>query len=238
MKKTLVFVLSCETPPYDTHLRASLETWDTIQAEGVETVFYCGKSTRQSTDKVIYLNTQDTFANMGKKAVEGFEWALANRDFDYLARPNASCYVRKQLLGEYVQGLPDSNLYLGLKTASCYGVDYMWGGGAYILSRDVVKLIVDNKHLWNHNYTEDVSISDLLQKLGVPLTAEGRAAAIHRKDGRYQCITYDGAQGGGFDFTDVNDLKKLDRQFFFRVKQDGRRHEDIEIMCELFKNGI
>lgn len=238
MKKVLVFVLSCETPPYDRHLQTSLETWDTRQVDGCESIFYCGKSHKKNTDKVIYLNTKDSFATMGAKAVEGFEWALNNKSFDYLARPNSSCYVRKQILTDYVQNLSDTNLYLGLKTQSCYNVEYMWGGGAYILTRDVVEKIVQNKSKWNHNYTEDVSISALLQKLGVPLTAEGHACALHKKGNTYSCITYQGSTGGGFDFTDMSEMHKLTNQFFIRVKQDLRREEDIYIMKELFKHGI
>lgn len=236
MKKVLILVLSCEDNPYDKLMQASLETWDRKVVEGTETIFYCGKSKEKRTDKVIYLNTKDSFKTMGQKTLEAFEWALNNKQFDYLARPNASCYVRKQKLVDYVQNLPADNLYLGLKVESCYGIDYMWGGGQYILSRDVVQLIVDNKHKWSNDYTEDVSISALLQQLNVPLNGSGNACAINKKpDGSYSCITYENNGGGGIDFTDMADMHKLENQFFIRVKQDGNRNEDINIMHKLYQ---
>lgn len=240
MKTLLVFVLSCETSPYDTHLDASIKTWDSRIVDGVDTVFYCGKSKKNSNDKIIYLNTEDTFANMGRKAIEGFEWAFNNKKFDYLARPNSSCYVRKHILKDYIQTLQENNLYLGLKTASCYNVDYMWGGGAYILSRDLVKIIIDNKHLWNHTYTEDVAIADLLTKMGVPLNGKGNACSIHPNGkGGYSCVCYENGGGHGFDFSDYSTIhEKLKNQFFIRVKQDLKRHLDIEIMNDLFKANI
>lgn len=240
MKKALVLVLSCETPPYNTHMKASMETWDSRNVDGIETVYYLGRSkSKQSTDRIIYLNTPDSFKTMGAKTVEAFEWAINNKQFDYLARPNASCYVRKENLMKYVQNLPTENLYLGLKVNSCYNIEYMWGGGQYILSRDVVELIVKNKHLWNHTYTEDVSIADLLTKLGIPLNGAGNACSINMKpEGGYSCICYQKNSGDGFDFTDFADMNKLENQFFIRVKQDLKRHLDIEIMHKLFQANI
>lgn len=237
MKKVLTLVLSCEAPPYDTLMQASLETWDSRVVDGVETIYYCGKSKKHNTDKVIYLNTPDSFHTMGAKTVEAFEWAVNNKQFDYLARPNASCYVRKQKLHNYVQTLPEQNLYLGLITKSCYGVDYIWGGGQYILSRDVVELIVKNKSKWNHSYTEDVSIADLLARLGVPMDGKGNACSLNKKpEGGYTCFVY--GEGENMEFTNFADMDKLENQFFIRVKQDLKRHQDIEIMKELFKSNI
>lgn len=237
MKKTLALVLSCETSPYDKLMEASLQTWDKREVDGIETVFYCGKSRKQNTDKIIYLNTPDSFATMGAKTVEAFEWAINNKQFDYLARPNASCYVRKQKLANYVQNLPTEKLYLGLITDSCYGIKYIWGGGQYILSRDVVELIVKNKHMWNHSYTEDVSIADLLSKLGIPMNGSGNSCSINKNEnGKYTCIVY--GQGKNMEFTDFSEMDKLEHQFFIRVKQDLKRHLDIEIMNGLFKSNI
>lgn len=237
MKKVLALVLSCETPPYDKLMQTSINTWDSRHVEGIETIFYCGKSKKTNTDKIIYLNTPDSFLTMGAKTVEAFEWAVNNKQFDYLARPNASCYVRKQKLVNYAQSLPAEKLYLGLKTYSCYKIEYMWGGGQYILSRDVVELIVKNKDKWNHKYTEDVSISDLLIRLGIPLNGGGNACSINKNaDGGYSCIVY--GEGASMDFRDFTDMNKLENQFFIRVKQDLKRHLDIEIMNELFKSNI
>lgn len=237
MKKVLTLVLSCETPPYDTLMQTSIDTWDSRNVDGIETIYYCGKSKKQSTDKIIYLSTPDSFLTMGAKTVEAFEWAVNNKQFDYLARPNASCYVRKQKLVDYAQALPEEKLYLGLITASCYNIDYIWGGGQYILSRDVVELIVKNKEKWNHNYTEDVSIADLLTRLGVPMNGSGNSCSINQKpEGGYSCIVY--GQGTSMDFTDFEDMNKLENQFFIRVKQDLQRHLDIEIMHKLFNSNI
>ena len=239
MKKVLILVLSCETPPYNTHLKASLETWDSRSVEGAETIFYCGKASKPNTEKVIYMKTPDSYHTMGAKTLEAIEWAVNNKQFDYIARPNASCYVRKQNLVNYIQNIPSENLYLGLKVASCYGIDYIWGGGQYIISRDVAELIVKNKHMWNHSYTEDVSIADVLTKLGVPLNGSGNACSINTKpDGGYSCICYQHNSGAGFDFTNFEDMSRLENQFFVRVKQDLKRHLDIEIMHKLFNANI
>lgn len=239
MKKVLTLVLSCETPPYNEMMKVSMETWDSRIVEGVETIYYCGKSKNTSTDKVVYLTTEDSFLTMGAKTIEAFEWALNNKEFDYLARPNSSCYVRKQILLNYVQNLPAEKVYLGLKVASCYKVDYVWGGGQCILSRDVVELVVKNKEKWNHTYTEDVALAALLVPLGVPINGSGNACALHvTPSGTYTCITYENNGGGGIEFTDMAEMAKLENQFFIRVKQDQKRHLDLHVMRELHKSNI
>lgn len=237
MKNVLILALSCETPPYKEMMETSMRTWDSHSIEGAETIYYCGKSKNKNTDKIVYFNVEESLYSMGHKTLQAFEWAINNKNFDYLARPNSSCYVRKQKLVDYVQGLPEEKLYLGLITNSCYNIEYMWGGGQYILSRDVVELIVKNKHLWNHTYTEDVSIADVLRKLDVPFNGNGNACSINMKpEGGYSCIVY--GEGQSMDFTDFKDMEKLDRQFFIRVKQDLKRHLDLEVMNKLYQAGI
>lgn len=240
MKKVLALVLSCEAPPYDKLMQTSIDTWDSRQVEGIETVFYCGRSkTKQSNDKIIYLNTEDSFLTMGAKTIEAFEWALNNKQFDYLARPNASCYVRKKQLLDFCQNLPSEKLFLGLKVQSVYNIDYLWGGGQCILSRDVVELMVKNKNEWNHNYTEDVSMADLASRLGIELNGNGYACSINMKPDRsYTCITYGDKGEASIDSNDISDMSKLSNQFFIRIKQDSNRQLDIEIMNNLFKSGI
>ena len=53
-------------------------------------------------------------------------------------------------------------------------------------------------------------------------------------DGSYLCLTY--GHGENFVFTDFEDMNKADGHFFFRCKQDLRRHEDLRIFRELKKH--
>jgi len=114
VKKVLVFGITSLDPPYPDLLRASLDTWESVPVEGVETFFYHGGTnpSHYSHPKVVGFVVQELLLNMGYKNLSAFPWAL-KRDWDYMARVNASCYVRKQKLLAHCQTLPESGVFQG-----------------------------------------------------------------------------------------------------------------------------
>jgi hypothetical protein len=212
-------------------LKTSMKTWDSISVNGVETIFYCGEPLKDNIDRVIYFPVKESLNSMGEKTILAYEWALKNKQFDYIARVNASTYVNKKELIKYIQTLPDENVFSGLEVgASEYNERWMWGP-QFILSKDLIQLMVDNKGLWDHSIMDDVATSYLLNKFNVPYTP-GRACSIEKKAEGWTCLCY-GSES--IEFTNFSDLNKLDNQFFFRVKQDLNRGLDEIIMNHLFK---
>jgi hypothetical protein len=230
MAKVLILVLSADFPPYDKMVQTSLETWDSIDQEGCDTVYYFGKSNKQNTDKFIYLPIQESLLSMGQKTIAAFEWAINNKQFDYIARVHSSTYVDKKRLSEYCEQLPTENLFAGVKTKSQNGFFYQWGGAHYVMSRDVISRMVEHKKKWQHNYMEDESMSLLAVDLNIPFY-EGKSGSIDRIGEGWRCISYGGES---ISFTDFTDLKKLNHHYF-RVKQDLKRDVDEFIMRQLFK---
>jgi len=228
--KVLILVLSADFHPYDEMIQTSLQTWDSIEVEGIETIFYCGKSKKKNTDKIIYLPIKDGMFQMGYKALEAFQWVLNNKEFDYIARVNSSTYVDKKALKEYVKDLPDKDLFCGIEADSQNGFRYCWGGTGYIISKDVIEKMVNNKFLWNHRFMEDESISLIAKELNVPF-AVGKGGAIDKMENDWRIISYNGES---ISFTDFADLKPL-KHHFIRVKQEGKRDKDKFVMNELFK---
>lgn len=229
MKKVLILVLSSDFAPYDKMIETSLATWDSIDVENVETVFCCGRSTKASTDKIMYFPANNDLHSMGHKNLMSWAWALNTKEFDYIARTNASCYVNKRELIKHVQTLPDENVFAGVKVDT--DPPFLWGGGQYLISRDVVEKIFDNRKLWNHSLMEDVSMSYVVNKLGIPYT-QGIACSIDKTLTGWICMCY-GTKS--YKFNSFSEIKKDDGQFFFRVKQDGHRDQDEMIMHELYK---
>lgn len=230
MKTVLNLVLSCETPPYDVMVQTSLDTWDSIDVEGCETIFYFGASVKESGGKFVYLPVAESLGTMGQKLILALEWALENKEFNYLARPHSCIYVNKKELVKYIQDLPCENVFAGI------GVDanpkWMWGGTGYVLSKDVVRKIVDNKKYFRYDLMEDMGLSYMINDLSIPYT-EGRGCSIDNLGNVWRLMVYGG--GNSFEFTDFADLKKLENQFFFRCKQDQKRWVDKFLMEELFK---
>lgn len=234
MKNVLIFVISAQFPPYDRMIATAMETWDDASLEGTETIYYCGAPDRPNSDRIIYFPVEEAYATMGHKDLLAYRWALDCRRWDYMARVNASCYVHKRRLREYAQTLPESGLFRGLIVPNhpyC-GVNrpFCWGGGQYVISRDVIAAFVDGAERWRHDVMEDVAMSELAQEAGFALDGNGRCASINKQpDGNWNCITY-GSPIGGFEFSEFAEVRRLEDQFFFRCKQDADRNADAETM--------
>jgi len=229
-KKVLNLVLSCHTPPYGRLADKSEQTWESIHVDGVETVFYFGRTGLQNTDKRIYLPVEESLYTMGDKLIMAFEWALANKEFDYLSRPHSCIYVDKKALFYYCQTLPEENVFASLEVTD--DIPWMWGGVGFILSRDVVQKVVDNKNLLDRSVMEDKSLSYIINHLGIPYTKGWGASIDKLHTDKWQCIMYN--YGESFTFENWEDIKKAKGQYFYRVKQDGQRWLDEFIMEQLF----
>lgn len=236
MKKVLILVLSTDKQWYGRLAETSQATWDSVDVLGVETIFYFAKSNQPSTDKILFTDSDDDFWSMGKKTLAAFDYALANRQFDYIFRANASLYVNKPGLLRYAQDKPETGLALGVLAPGSHNGKqflFMWGPG-YMLSRNIVQLVCDNRELWDHTVTDDNAISLLLRALDVPLDNRGSMASIALKNGGYEFTYYENGAGGGAFMMDLADLPdRLPGQFAFRVKDDANRNNDIQLMREL-----
>lgn len=229
MKKALILGMHSSWHPYDMIMKVALNTWDTVPVDGIETILYCD-GTANDTDKVVYFPVETDIFSIGKKTLLAFEWALNNKDFDYLSRPQSNAYINKKELLKYIQELPDQNVFEAIEVVG--PPRWRWGVGI-LLSRDVVQKLVDNKDKWDHTKMEDVAMSDLADKLGVPYRA-GRACSIDKvSDGLWQCTAYG---SDSFQFTDFVDIKKATGQYWFRCKQDYDRNQDQYVMEQLLKH--
>lgn len=233
MKKILILVLSADFPPYDKMIHTAEETWDSVSVENVDTVYYCGQSEKKSNGRIIYLPVEESLYRMGKKLILAFEWALANKSFDYIARPHSCIYVDKRQLVDYVEELPANNVFAGPRVTQ--SPEWIWGGLGFILSRDVVENVVANKELWDHSLMEDVALSYLVTKLGIPYT-DGAGCSIDQFGESWLCLSYGDRRSKSFSFKDFADVKEKSNQFFYRTKQDGNREMDEFIMRNLYSH--
>lgn len=242
--KILILVLSADFAPYDKMITTAKETWDSPQTmywndmkesapltEIIETIYYCGKSNKENADNVVYLPIREGLFNMGHKTILALEWALQNKEFDFIARVHSSIYVDKVALYEYCKTLPTQKVFAGAEATSQNGFQYIWGGVGFLISKDVVERIVANKDRWNHSYMEDEAMSLVVSICGVPFSSFNRACSIDKQADGWKCISY---CGKSTDFTDFSVLKELGHAFY-RVKNDADRNVDEYVMQELFK---
>jgi len=234
VKTVLIYVITTRLSPWNTMVQLAQETWDKPRVEGVQTWFYSEMNHEPKREHLQCFAVSPGLNNMGHKDIMAYRWALDNLKWDYMARVNASCYVRKQALLDYCQKIPTANLIRGVKASPIF----LWGGGQYIMTPDVVKAFVDNAGKWNHKIMEDNAMSELAVELGIPLDGNGRACSINRKDDRWLCIAYGQGCQASFEFRQMEEMRNASDQFFIRCKQDHDRNQDHVIMRELHRLGI
>ena len=164
---------------------------------------------------------------MTKKTILAFQYVVKHCEFDYMVRVNSSCYVDKKRMVEFVETLPDKNVFAGSEVKDVQ--KWMWGGAQFIYSRDVVEAVACQQ--WDTRQMEDVAVSRVVNSLGIPYT-KGLSCSINKRENDWLLIDY--PNGNNKEFVNFDELKDTN-QFFFRVKCDGRREIDKYVMQELFK---
>lgn len=172
--KVLILVLSSENSPYDLLEDSIRNTWLKLNKYSVPVFFYYGSNgdDNKIIDDKIYLKIFEDYGTITQKTLLVFELIYNNFDFDFIYRTNSSSYVDINLLYEHLETIKPENFYSGV-TARCSGIDFCSGCG-YFLSRDLVKLIVENKEKCDINMIDDKSIGQFLTSNGVPLTNADR----------------------------------------------------------------
>lgn len=205
--------------------------------DGIETLFYCNMEC-PAEEGLIRVDCGGGLYDMGRKNLLAYKWALENREWDFMARINASCYVSKKLLIDWVQKQPEKGLFQGCQATYTDGSIYAWGGGQNLISRDVVQAMVDNGDKWDHGLMEDVAMSKLVPQLGFEINWNCQSCTVNKRPNDWLCIEYTNSGQGGFDFTDFKQFAERNRCHFIRVKQDHDRTQDVVIMNELHKYGV
>lgn len=229
--KVMILVLSSVREPWGALMSAQQETWDSVQHPQTHTLYYCAHNKAGPIrPDVRYSSMDDWLEHVSPRTVEAFGWALES-EWDYLCRPNSSCYVHKEGLVKFCETLPAENVLRGGMTG---GNDpFLWGGCQYIMSRDVVQRMYDTRIRWRCDLMDDQSITKSAQAIGLDLHQGPMACAIDsHEDGTYTCVVY--GPGETFKFTDFAEVpQRVPGHFMFRVKQDLRRHLDVQMMHQL-----
>jgi len=233
--KALILVMSARRAPWGALMDASLETWDAVENPQTQTLYYIGKSDYPKGPKVYMSTSSDHLHDLSARTMQALAHSLTIPDWEFMARPNSSCYVHKANLVKHLETLPKTGVMKGLVSTDHRG-PWMWGGGQYIFSRDVVETLVSNRHKYDEILQEDEAISKLARMCGIEFDGTGMLASIDSTPGsnEFRCLLYGG--GESFTFTDFAEMEKAGGHFFFRLKQDYDRTIDLRIMRELKAN--
>ena len=98
-----------------------------------------------------------------QKTIYSFEYIEKNFEYEYIMRTNLSSFFDINQLMVFINTLPKERLYCGKNNRNYIS------GSCFILSKDVVKLIIQNKDRIDYNIIDDVSIGKLLRNLNIKL---------------------------------------------------------------------
>lgn len=234
--KVLILVLSAMREPWGALMRVSKETWDAEDNPHTQTLYYCGKNGEQSNETTFYSTRYDEgLESVSPRTIEAFEEALKRTDWDFIARPNSSCYVHKKNLVSFCESIPCHDVLYGVLTEGGRGKQLLWGGCHYIISRDVIEKIVNNKEKWRHDLMDDMSLTRIAEELEIPMESKVWATSVNMQvaGAPYILMVYNHGENFYFHAFDDAFARGADGHYFYRVKQDERRHLDLDIMRSL-----
>jgi hypothetical protein len=207
--KVIVLVLTyLDGGVYSNFYQKQNETWNSIDVEGVDVFFNInGGSNKEIKDHFIINDLPETVPNEGYKIINCFEKTL-DWDYDYIYHTNSSSYIDKELLYNWLLDKPRENFYSGV--IGNYQGHQFGSGCGFTISKDVVKLILDNQNDWEHGLSDDATLGVLLSKLGLKVFPAPR-----------------------YDITSIGDYNIPKDYFHYRLKTKDRNF-DSENMSKIF----
>lgn len=135
--KILIMVLSGGDADYNKLRQAQKDTWDSIEVEGVDTIYYMAANEYKQEGKDLYVKCPNELNMAAYRLKLALDWIYNTNDpgYDYIFRTNASSYVDKQRLKEWLQDKPRHKFYCGRD-----GGGFASGCG-FALSTDLVNIL-------------------------------------------------------------------------------------------------
>lgn len=153
--KIAILIISTKHSDYSNLYNTVNKTWVNEFTHACDIYHLIAGHNEESFDgNIIYSTDKEGTMEIGYKTINAFD-RLRNK-YDYIIRTNLSSYINVNILLKWLKIQPRTNFWCG------YGVKHFSSGAFYILSRDLVDLIVDNKIKWNHDKLDDVALSEIL----------------------------------------------------------------------------
>lgn len=150
-------------------MRSQQGSWDSVEVEGVRTVYYYGGGKGWVNDKEFSADADDLYYRMHWKLALALK-ELGDLKDTLIFRTNSSSFVCKRNLVEYAKKLPTEGLYCGwgLEDSNYDGGMCISGSGIW-LSSDCVEILKEELNS-EMNCEEDVLIGRVLRGKGIVAT--------------------------------------------------------------------
>jgi hypothetical protein len=177
VNRILILVLSYDATPYKELMQAQKSSWDSLQVDGVETIYYhgsllsgdnvdCAITIDEKWRREVQFKCTDSYYLMSHKWKLLLEY-IKDWDYQYIFRTNSSSYICKRKLKEFAETLPKEKLYAGwtFTDSEDFGGKCVSGAGIW-LSRDTAEILRQEINP-DFEMEEDVYCGRILRKHGI-----------------------------------------------------------------------
>lgn len=174
--RILILVLSYNASPFDVLMRTQQSTFDSVDVDGVETIYYYGGGNDKPDvhiardvypySTILQFPCTDEYYLMAAKLKYCLQ--VINLDqYQYIFRTNSSSYISKPALIEFSKTLPTDKLYAGWSfiDSEDFGGGCISGAGIW-LTPDTAKILMDEIDP-EKLIEEDVYCGRILRKHGI-----------------------------------------------------------------------
>ena len=222
--KILILVLSTNQDQYSPILDAVKKTWYSHSVDNIRKIFYYGNSKENIlVGDNLYLTDPERLEFIGPRTLNAFEY-VKYLEYDYIVRVNAGSYIHQENLLRFLQDKPLNNFYCGI-VGNYHNIEYA-SGSAYIISRDLVDKLIQDKNkirlLYPHGELciDGVATGEMVSKYGVRVDRSSLRISYCNSDVEYQI----GDKAVEFISDDVN--------YHYRLRSNDRQL-DIKRMYDL-----
>lgn len=165
--KIIILIIDSPNHHYNNLKKIQQETWNNENYNKYQTFYY---SFSPNVNKILCTDTdliipgREGFFNIGKKTLIAFDYILNNFDFDFLFRTNLSSYIDTKLLYKHINN--NDLIYDGI-VGNFKGLYEFCSGSGYVIRKDIIKKVLDNQSIWNHQVIDDCSLGELLKKQNI-----------------------------------------------------------------------
>jgi hypothetical protein len=166
--KLIILVLSQnDNGIYTDFYKSQKETWDSINVPNTSTFYYFGNNNcNEIRGNKILTNITESIKNCGNKLLNALE-LIKDLEYDFIFRTNSSSYVDKTMLYNRLSEIKDVNYYSGVN-GHANNVNFASGSG-FVVTKNLVNLILNNKSTFRYDLIDDVAIGELLSRFKTPL---------------------------------------------------------------------
>jgi hypothetical protein len=164
----------------------------------------------------LLIDMESTHLTLPLVEVVFFKYFLTNTKADFLYMSNTSSYINLNKLMKFVETLPRENVYCG--TFHTFDDIKFASGANRLISRDLVRKLVENFNDWDFSYVEDVSMGKLL------------------KDESRQELSISSLNFTTTHEIDESSLEDLNSTIHFRLKSGNlNSRNDVKLMIQLHR---